>query len=130
MPMAGRKPLALISEDTELGLWALTRALEAEGYNVHAAPLWDEAAAALRRMRFSLVLAAVSSPGHAADILADVSRHQPCAHLVLLVEEDAVGEVRLECGPGPDILAKPFDLEKVAEVARSHLAPGDETLSA
>jgi DNA-binding NtrC family response regulator len=119
--MDERKPAALISEDTELGRWALTRALEAEAFEVTAVSTWAEASDWLRQEDFSLVLLAVSSaPGNAAEIVADIHRDYPNTHLVLLADQDSVGELRVACGPVPDILAKPLDLRSVARIAVLH----------
>jgi DNA-binding NtrC family response regulator len=123
--MADREPLALVLEDTDLGRWALTRALEAAGYVVHAASTWAEACTWLLRARFTLALVEVPSPGQAADIVVDVSQY-PYTHVVLLTHEDTVGELRLVCGPACDILPKPVDLERVAHIARSCLESGTE----
>jgi DNA-binding NtrC family response regulator len=129
--MSKRQPLALVSEDTELGRWALSRALEAEGFEVHAVPTWVEASAWLLRAKFSLALVAVSSSsGNAADIVAYVSQHHPGTHLVLLADDDSVGELRRACGPDLDILAKPLDLDAVAHVAHTRPASGDDMLEA
>ncbi len=127
--MIERRALALVSEDTELGRWALTRALEAEGFDVQAVATWIEASAWLARAKFSLALVAVSSvPGNAADIVAYVSEFHPHTHLVLLADQDRVDELRLACGPGPDLLTKPLNLEAVALVAQARgaaaAAPG------
>lgn len=121
--MGKRQSLALVLEDTELGRWALTRALEAEGFDVQAVSTWVEASAWLLKAEFSLALVAVSSTtGNAADIVAFVRHHHPHTHLVLLADEDSIGELRLACGPDLDILRKPLDLDEVAHVA--HLRPG------
>lgn len=111
---------ALVFEDTELGRWALRRALEAEGLGVVVVSTWAEASRWLRQMRFSIAFVAVSSaPGNAADIVADIRRDFSDTCLVLLADQDSIDELRLACGPGPEILAKPFDLDAVARVARS-----------
>jgi len=129
--MAKRKSFALVSEDTELGRWALTRALEAEGFEVEAVSAWVEASACLLRTRFSLALVAVSSaPGNAADIVAYVRQHHPNTRLVLLADQDSISELRLACGPDLDVLAKPLDLDEVAHVAHSCPAPDGDTLEA
>jgi DNA-binding NtrC family response regulator len=129
--MVKRQSFALVAEDTELGRWALTRALEAAGFEVQAVPTWVEASAWLRRARFSLAVVAVSSAaGNAADIAAYVSNHHPHTHLVLLADDDSIGELRLACGPEADILAKPLDLEEVAHLARSRSGAVDDTLEA
>jgi DNA-binding NtrC family response regulator len=129
--MSKRPSLALVSEDTELGRWALSRALEAEGFEVHAVSTWVEASAWLQRARFSLALVAVSSTtGNAADITAYVGRHHPETHLVLLADEDSISELRLACGPDVEVLVKPLDLDAVAHVAHSLPEPGDEVLEA
>lgn len=117
--MTQRRALAVVSEDTELGRWALTRALEAEGFDVQAVATWVEASAWLGRATFSLALVAVSSlPGNAADIAAYVREYHPHTHLVLLADQDRVDELRRACGPGPDLLTKPLNLDEVARVAR------------
>jgi DNA-binding NtrC family response regulator len=125
--MVNRRSQALVSEDTELGRWALTRALEAAGFEVQAVATWVEASAWLLQGRFSLALVAVSSStGNAADIVAYVRQHHPNTHLVLLADQDSIAELRLACGPELDVLAKPLDLEEVAHIAHSRPAPGDE----
>lgn len=119
MPMVDRHFSALVLEDTELGRWALTRALEAEGFDVEAVSSWAEASARLLQRRFSLALVAVSSaPGNAADLAADIRRSHPDTRLVLLADRDSIEELRLACGREPEILAKPFDLDEVVRVAR------------
>jgi len=123
--MAGRDSLALILEDTDLGRWALTRALEAVGYEVHAPWTWAEASEWMHRATFRLALVAVSSPDHAADIVADARPYRQM-HLVLLADEDIVDDVRRACGDEPVILAKPLDLAQVSEIALSSLDPGRE----
>ena len=129
--MAKRQSFALVSEDTELGCWALTRALEAEGFEVQAVSTWVEASAWLGRARFSLAVVAVSSAaGNAADIVAYVRDHHSNTRLVLLADEDSIGELRLACGPEADILAKPLDLTEVAHLARSRSGAVDDTLDA
>lgn len=116
--MAGRDLLALILEDTDLGRWALTHALESVGYEVHAPWTWAEASEWMHRAAFRLALVAVSSPDHAADVVADVRRHRHM-HLVLLAEEHMVDDVRRACGEDSDILPKPLDLTQVSEIALS-----------
>jgi DNA-binding NtrC family response regulator len=129
--MAKRQSFALVSEETELGRWALTRALEAEGFQVQAVPTWVEASDWLLRAKYSLAIVAVSSEaGNAADIVAYVREHHLATHLVLLADQDSIGELRLACGPEPDILAKPLDLEAVVHVAHSLPESGDDALLA
>lgn len=124
IPMAARESLALVLEDTELGRWALRRALEAEGFQVEAVATWAEASACLLKERFSLALVSVSSIlENVAGIVADISQDHPDTHLILLADQDSIGELRPMCGPGADILAKPLDLEEVAHVALSRSGP-------
>jgi ActR/RegA family two-component response regulator len=118
--MAKPQSFALVFEDTELGRWALRRALEAEGLGVEVVSTWAEASRWLHQMKFSMAFVAVSSaPGSAADVVADIRRDFPDTRLVLLAGQDSIDELRLACGPGPEILAKPLDLDAVARVARS-----------
>jgi len=129
--MAEKQSLALVLEDTELGRWALTHALEAEGFEVRAVETWTEAAAWLLRARFSLAFVAVSSaPENIADRAAEIRRDHPNTRLVLLADQDSIDELRLACGPGPEILAKPFDLEAVAHVALARSGSADRALEA
>jgi len=116
--MDHRESVALVLEDTDLGRWALTHALEARGYEVHAPLTWAEASAWLNRAKVSLALVAVASPGQAAEVTAEVNWY-PHTHLVLLAEEDQVDDLRLACGSGLDILTKPFNLEEVDQIALS-----------
>lgn len=123
--MITRRALALVAEDTELGRWALTRALEAAGFDVQAVATWSEAAAWLSRASFSLAFVAVSSvSGSAADVVASMRAYHPRTRLVLLADQDRADELRLACGPEQDLLTKPLDLEKVASVAHLGLHPG------
>jgi len=128
--MAERRSLALVCEDTDLGRWALTRALEAEGYEVREASTWMEASEWLLTGRFDLALVTVSSPDNAAEVVSAISRQHPHTHLVLMTDQDSIRELRLACGTMLEILVKPFDLERVAKVAVSHLGSGSETLGA
>ena len=129
--MAHRQSHALVLEDTELGRWALTKALEAEGFEVRSAQTWSEASAWLKTTRYALVLAAVSlAPGSAADLTAEIRSVQPDAHVVLLTDQDSIDELRQACGPDPEILAKPFDLEAVAHAALSRWGSADHTVGA
>jgi DNA-binding response OmpR family regulator len=126
--MTHKPSLALILEGTELGRWALTHALRAEGFEVTAVETWGEASVWLRTTRFSLVLAAVAlAPGSAADLAAEIRRDQPQARVVLLTDQDGIDDLRRACGPGPEILAKPFDLAAVAQVALSRPGPVDQS---
>jgi DNA-binding NtrC family response regulator len=129
--MAIRKPLALVSEDTELGQWALTHALEAEGFEVQTASTWVEASACLARARFRLALVAISSEQEtASDIVDYIRRHHQYTHLILLADQDDVGALRLACGPEPAILAKPLNLGQIVQLAHALQRPGDDTLRA
>jgi DNA-binding response OmpR family regulator len=120
MHMAVRESLALVLEDTELGRWALSRALEAAGFEVLAVSTWTEASACLLREPFALALVAVSSIAeNVADVVSDICRDHPKTHLILLADQDSIGELRPLCGSGADILTKPFDLEEVAHAALS-----------
>jgi DNA-binding response OmpR family regulator len=123
--MAYEEARALILEDTDLGRWALIRALEAVGYHVRAPWTWAEASEWLRRERFRLALLAVSSPGHAVDVMVEARRYRPM-HAVLLAEEDVADDVRLACGAEPDILTKPLDLGQVSDIAVACLEPPQE----
>jgi DNA-binding NtrC family response regulator len=129
--MAEKETFALVLEDTELGRWALTHALEAGGFEVRAASTWAEASGWLLRARFSLALVAVSSaPGNIADVAAEIRRDHPDTRVVLLADQDSVDELRLACGPDPEILAKPFDLDAVAHVALSRSRSADQSREA
>lgn len=78
-----------------------------------------------------LILAAVSlAPGSAADLAAEIGSDQPDAHVVLLTDPDSIDELRQACGPEPEILAKPFDLEAVAHAALSRWGSADHTVEA
>jgi len=124
-----RESVALVLEDTDLGRWALTHALEARGYEVHAPWTWAEASVWLHRAKVCLALVAVTSPGQAAEVTAEVNWY-PHTHLVLLAEEDQVADLRLACGPGPDILSKPFNLGEVDRIALSCQGLDDEARGA
>ena len=129
--MAHRQSLALILEDTELGRWALTHALEAEGFEVRAVETWAEASTCLRREKFELALVAASSaPANVGHITGEIRRDHPNTRLILLADEDSIGEVRHECGSEPEILSKPYDLQAVAQVALSRSGSVDRSVEA
>lgn len=122
--MTDRESLALVLEETELGRWALTHALEAEGFEVRAVSTWADASASLLEERYALALMDVSSaPANLGHITGEIRRDHPNTRLVLLADQDSIGEVRSACGPGPDILPKPFDLEAVARIALASPGP-------
>ena len=128
--MAATESLALILEDTELGRWALQHALEAAGFEVLAVSTWTEASACLLRERFGLALVAVSSIlENVGEIVADICRDHPDTHLILLADQDSIGELRPLCGPGADILPKPLDLAEVAHVALSRSGSSGRALA-
>ena len=107
-------------EDTELGRWALGRALETAGFKVQAVSSWAEASVYLVRERFSLVILSASLIlGDVGGAVGDFNRDHPEAHLILLADQDSIGELRPVCGPAAHILPKPLDLEKLAVVAAS-----------
>jgi DNA-binding response OmpR family regulator len=123
--MASGQSVALVLEDTDLGRWALTRALEARGFDVRIVLTWAEASAWLPRVGFTLALVAVSSPGEAAEVAAEVRLYRR-THLVLLAGEDIADDVRMACGPEPDILAKPFTLDQIERIVASRQESGSE----
>ena len=62
---------------------------------------WAEASACLLQERFSLALVAVSSIlENVADIVADICRDHPDTHLILLADQDSIGELRLAVRAG------------------------------
>lgn len=116
--MAVRESMALVLEDTELGRWALQRALETAGFKVLTASTWAEASACLLRERVGLALVAVSSIlENVAGVVEDIYRDHPETHLILLADQDSISDLRPMCGPDADILAKPLDLAEIAQVA-------------
>jgi len=120
LAMADRHPVALILEDTDLGRWALTHALQAEGFEVVGVSTWAEASACLTRVECALALIAVSSiVDDVADVVASIRRDHPATHVMLLVQDEGLRELRSRCGPGTDILPKPLNLDDVARVARA-----------
>lgn len=129
--MAHTRSLALVLEDTELGRWALTHALEAEGFEVRAVETWAEASTCLRQEKFELALVAASSaPANVGHITGEIRRDHPNTRLVLLADEDSIGDVRLECGSEPAILSRPYDLQAVAQVALSRSGSVDRSVEA
>lgn len=129
--MAHTRSLALVLEDTELGRWALTHALQAEGFEVRAVETWAEASTCLRQEKFELALVAASSaPANVGHITGEIRRDHPNTRLVLLADEDSIGDVRLECGSAPEILSKPYDLRAVARVALSRSGSVDPSVEA
>lgn len=130
MPMTTR-PLALVSEDTQLGRWALTHALEAEGFEVQTASTWVEASACLAKAHFRLALVAVSSEQeNASDIVDYVRRHRSDTRWILMADRDDVGALRLVRGSEFAILAKPLDLQQLVQFVHTCDEPPTEALRA
>jgi DNA-binding NtrC family response regulator len=125
--MAVRESFALVLEDTELGRWALQRALEGAGFKVVAVPTWAEASACLVREKVGLALVAVSSVvENVTGVVTDICRDHPDTHLILLADQDSVSELRNLCGSVADILTKPIDLAAMAKVALQHGRPSGQ----
>lgn len=119
---------ALVLEDTELGRWALSRALEAAGFDVKAVPTWTEASACLLGEKFGLALVAVSSIlENVVDTVRGIGRDHPGTHLILLADQDTIEELVSLCGPATDILPKPLDLAVIAQVARARTGLAGES---
>jgi DNA-binding NtrC family response regulator len=122
--MAAGETLALVLEDTELSRWALCRALEAEGFRVRPAASWAEASACLLAEQVGLALVAVSSVlGNVAEIVAEVCHNHPGTRLVLLADQESIDGLQQLYGTDADILAKPFDLTEVTQMALARVRP-------
>jgi len=117
--MPSTKPLALVAEETQLGRWALTRALESDGFEVRAAADWLEASAHLAQAEFRLAILAVTSRRtNIAENIHSLTRYYPAMRVILLVDEDVSRETREACGPGVGIVSKPIDVNAIARLAR------------
>ena len=122
--MAPGESLALVLEDTELGRWALRRALETQGFRVFAFSTWNEASECLVRTPVSLALVAVSSIlENVVGVLGHLGQEHPDTHFILLADQDSLGEIRPICDPAIDILTKPFDLAALGKVAAARVRP-------
>jgi DNA-binding NtrC family response regulator len=122
--MAIGESLALVLEDTELGRWALRRALETQGFRVFAFGTWAEASECLMRTPVSLALVAVSTIfENVAGILGSLGQEHPDTHFILLADQDSLGELRPICDPAIDILTKPFDLAALGRAAAAGVRP-------
>lgn len=116
--------LALVLEDTELGRWALRRALEAQGFRVFSFATWAEASECLLRKPITLAFVAVSSiPESVCEIVGRLGQEHPSTHFVLLADQDSLAELRPICDPAIDILTKPFDLAALGQVAAACARP-------
>jgi DNA-binding NtrC family response regulator len=122
--MAVGESLALVLEDTELGRWALRRALETQGFRVFTFSTWNEASECLLRTPVSLALVAVSPIlENVAGVISHLGQDHPDTHFVLLTDQDSLGEIRPMCDSRIDILTKPFDLAALGRLATTRVRP-------
>lgn len=127
MVMTLSESRALVLEDTELGRWALSRALEAAGFDVRAVSTWTEASAYLLEEQFGLALVAASSIlDNIVETVTGIGRDYPDTHLILLADQDTIEGLVPLCGAATDILPKPLDLGMVAQVARARAGLGGQ----
>jgi DNA-binding NtrC family response regulator len=129
--MSSTRPLALVAEDTELGRWAIAHALQAGGYETRVSAGWAETAGWLDRKEFDVAVMSLSCDrDDVAHIAEHLRIHHGSAGLIFLVLQEDVEAVRLACGPGPIVLAKPLDIERLVQAARKLRQPGPVGLEA
>ena len=129
--MPTTRPLALVAEDTELGRWAIAHALQADGFDTCVFDGWAESAGWLGRRKFDVVVVALSVD---RDDVGNIAEHMRSHHrgtrLIVLAPQDEMGEVRSACGPGPVVLPKPLDVERIVQTAKSLTGRGPTTVDA
>ena len=114
--MSDPKPRALVAEDTELGRWAIAHALAKEGFEVD---IVDNMAAAVGQILggiFAVLVAAVPA-GDVCELVGAVKRNQPTAGLILLAGHNQVEAVAAACGESAIVIEKPFNVDRVVEMA-------------
>ena len=112
--MMSTQTTILIAENTALGRWALTHALQARGFEVYSAATWVEAVGWLGRAEVAVALVSTSlEPARWPEMCSYARTHHPLTRLVLLAAEDELHEVRARCGSGTAVFAKPIDVEQV-----------------
>lgn len=120
--MGEDKPRALVAEDTELGRWAVARALEAHGFEVSTAANRAEAVGRLIGTAFAVLVAAVSLEREdVTELISLVRQNQPSTGLILLASQDEAGAVASAWNDAV-IIEKPFSVDQVVRAAASFRA--------
>ena len=119
------KSFALVAEDTELGRWAIARALQAAGFEVYLSGGWVESAGWLDRIDFDVAVMALCCDRHdIASITSHLRREHARTKLVVLALQDDVGAIRQAAGPDVVVMEKPLNVEQVVRAAKSATQPG------
>jgi DNA-binding NtrC family response regulator len=112
------KPRALVAEDTELGSWAVARALQASGFEVSLAADRTETLERLAGTRFTVMVTAVAANREdVRELVGLMKRDQPDAGLILLARQEEAAGVTAECGPGTIVIEKPLSIDRVVAAA-------------
>lgn len=112
---------ALVADDTSLSRWAISHALESEGFQVVAACTRDEVMGRLLDGPYSLVV--MSSPLEDADMTDLVNRlceYLPHTRVLVLCDRDTAASTK-GFDPGAVVLGKPFEVADILSEARAIL---------
>jgi DNA-binding NtrC family response regulator len=116
--MVEHRPKALVAEDTELGRWAVARALEANGFEVNTASNKAEAIGRLIGNAFAVFIAAVPLERESvSELIRQVHENQPSTGLILLADHDNASRLADSCGSRAVVIEKPFGIDQIVKAA-------------
>jgi DNA-binding NtrC family response regulator len=125
------KPSALVAEDSQLGGWAISHALQGVGFDVRRAATWVEVVGWLRIQPFRvLVLSASLDPSGVAAMVAYMAANHVETVVIVLADADDVRGLGRECGSQAVIVSKPLDLDRLARMATTYVTDQPEALRA
>jgi DNA-binding NtrC family response regulator len=116
--MVEHRPKALVTEDTELGRWAVARALEANGFEVNTASNNAEAIGRLIGNAFAVFIAAVTLERESvSELIRQVHENQPATGLILLADHDDASRIADSCGSSAVVIEKPLGIDQIVKAA-------------
>jgi len=122
------RPSALVAEDSHLGSWAISHALQRVGFDVLRAATWVEATGYLSKQSFRvLVLSASLGPSGVVAMVAYMAAHHGETAVIVLADADDVRGLERECASRAIIVSKPLDLDRLVQMASDYL--GDQPVA-
>jgi DNA-binding NtrC family response regulator len=112
----------LVAEESDLGGWAISHALQGVGFNVCRAAMWTEVTGWLRTQPFQvLVLSASLEASGIATMVAYMATNHAETAVIVLADTDEVRGLRRECGSRAAVVSKPLDLDRLARMASAYV---------
>jgi DNA-binding NtrC family response regulator len=124
-------PSALVAEDSQLGGWAVSHALQGVGFEVRRAATWVEVTGWLRMQPFRVVVLSASlDPAGVAEMAGYIATHHEGTAVIVLADADEVWRLGRECGSQAVIVSKPLDLDRLVRMVSAYVKDQPEALRA